>query len=154
MLGIFEGVDLILHLGDMGEATTLDQLEAVAPVLATRGADDPRSDPRMAPEQRVIEAGALAIGAVFDLTARRTGIRVEEGELLLPKGGALEAVRGLFGREVACVAFGSTHRPVIARHEDLLFVNPGSPTLPADGPGTVAVVDLDETGARARIVEV
>jgi uncharacterized protein len=41
--GVFEalaGVDLILHAGDVGELYVLDQLSAVAPVVAVHGNDD------------------------------------------------------------------------------------------------------------------
>ena len=69
VLDALRGVDLIIHLGDMGEAWVLDRLQEVAPVLATRGGDDPREDPRLAPGARVIEAGGLVAGALFDLAA-------------------------------------------------------------------------------------
>ena len=36
----FEGVDLILHAGDIVHPMLLDQLEAWAPVLAARGNND------------------------------------------------------------------------------------------------------------------
>ena len=36
----FSGVDLILHAGDIVLPTVLDQLEAIAPVLAARGNND------------------------------------------------------------------------------------------------------------------
>jgi predicted phosphodiesterase len=47
VLDAFRGVELILALGDMGEASVLDRLEAVAAVQGTRGLDDPERDPRL-----------------------------------------------------------------------------------------------------------
>src|SRR5262245_5520013 len=66
VLEAFRDVDLIVHLGDMGDGWVLDRLGTVAPVLATRGADDPASDERIH-LKRVIEAGGLKIGMLFDL---------------------------------------------------------------------------------------
>jgi len=37
----FEGVDLILHAGDIYRTSVLDDLEHIAPVLAASGDDDP-----------------------------------------------------------------------------------------------------------------
>src|SRR5579871_6624521 len=43
----FDGVDLILHAGDVGGPTILDALEALAPVRAVWGNTDAHSDPRL-----------------------------------------------------------------------------------------------------------
>ena len=39
-------------------------------------------------------------------------------------------------------------------NDGVLFVNPGSPTLPMQMPGTVAVLDLSKKVAAAKIVSV
>src|SRR5262245_31239718 len=104
----FAGVQLILHLGDCGDAGALDELVRHAQVLATRGGDDAAQDPRYA-DERVIEAGGLAIGALFDLA--RTGIGVGEGRLSPATGGSGEALAATFGRLVDVVLFAATHAP-------------------------------------------
>jgi hypothetical protein len=40
VLRVFEGVDLLLHAGDIGSAAILTELEAIAPVVAVRGNTD------------------------------------------------------------------------------------------------------------------
>jgi len=146
VLDAFRGLDLALHLGDMGDAAVLDRLETVAAaVLATRGRDDPAADPRLAPGARVIEAGGLVIGAVFDLAIAGLAA-LEEDRLTFPRGLSEETRRAVFGRPVDVVAFGATHRDLVAQHAGVLFVNPGSATLPArPGPGatgTAAILDV------------
>ncbi len=37
---IFDGVDLILHAGDVYQSSVLDELERIAPVLVALGDDD------------------------------------------------------------------------------------------------------------------
>jgi len=50
---VFEGVDLILHAGDVYLPSVLDEIEAIAPVLAAYGNGEelwrvkPDADPRM-----------------------------------------------------------------------------------------------------------
>jgi putative phosphoesterase len=152
VLECFRGVDLIVHLGDMGGGAVLDRLQTVAPVLATRGMDDPPDDPRIAPSTRVIEVGGLAIGALFDLG--RSGIAVmNEGRPTFAEASLDEVLRAAFGRPVDVVAFGGTHQELVAHREGVLFVNPGSPTLPAhaDGRKTVAVLEIRERVATVEI---
>lgn len=40
VLDVFQGVDLILHAGDVGELWVLDRLSAIAPVIAVHGNDE------------------------------------------------------------------------------------------------------------------
>jgi putative phosphoesterase len=157
VLETFRGVDLVLHLGDMGEAVLLDRLAGVAPVVATRGRDDPPDDPRIAPLARVIEVGDVAIGAVFDLTT--VGLAVLDGERLDLAGHlTAEAMHAAFGRRVDVVAFGATHRDQVAHYRGVLFVNPGSATLPArpvaGATGTVALLEIHAGVVTAEVVKV
>jgi uncharacterized protein len=157
VLETFRGVDLVLHLGDMGEAVLLDRLAGVAPVVATRGRDDPPDDPRIAPLARVIEVGDVAIGAVFDLTT--VGLAVLDGERLDLAGHlTAEAMHVAFGRRVDVVAFGATHRDQVAHYRGVLFVNPGSATLPArpvaGAIGTLALLEIHAGVVTAEVVKV
>jgi putative phosphoesterase len=155
VLDAFRNADLVIHLGDMGDAAVLDRLATVAAVVATRGRDDPREDHRIAPNSRVVEAGGLVIGAVFDLAAAGLGL-VEGDRLSFPAGLPDELLRRVFDRRVDVVAFGATHRDVIAHHGGVLLVNPGSATLPAPRGGaarrTAAVLEVRAGIATAEIV--
>ena len=127
VLDALRGVDLILHLGDAGDASVLDRLERVAPVVATRGRDDATTDPRIAPSVRLVEAGGLVVGALFDL--RDVGLATGDGDQLVFS--ADMSPDRVFGRAVDVIAFGGTHVALVAHHRGVLFVNPGSATLPA-----------------------
>lgn len=156
VLDALRGVDLILHLGDMGDAAVLDRLAGVAPVLATRGGHDPETDPRLVRGARVIATDRFALGAVFDL--KGIGLAVgEDGAPVLSPGAVVASLSRALERPVAVMAFAATHRPYHATHEGVVFVNPGSATLPADpgpsGLGTVALVDLRGPLPRAEIVQ-
>ena len=150
VLNALKDVDLILHLGDMGQVASLDRLAAIAPVLATRGQHAVGRDLRIFAGVRVLETGLHDVGALFDLAGAVPGIGADP-EIHISGQSTLEELDTLFGRRVRVVAYAMTHLPYVGEHADILFVNPGSPTLPAEGPGTVAVLDLREEAPRAEI---
>ena len=153
VLDALRGVDLILHLGDMGAVGALDRFASVAPVLATRGGHAVGEDPRIAPVARVVLVGRFAVGALFDLPAACPGFAVGDEGLTFPPGEAAPQLKRLFGRAVDVVAFAATHRPWLGQHQGVLYVNPGSPNLPSAGPGTVAILDLSRGGPDGAIRE-
>ena len=83
-LEALRGVDLILHLGDCGEASLLDRLGELAPVLATRGGDDPGEDSRIAPTRLLDRRSPHARG---DLRARQRAARGGQPEGAFVPGG-------------------------------------------------------------------
>jgi putative phosphoesterase len=151
---IFEAlhdVDLVIDLGHTGSPDNmcrgaLDRLEKIAPVLAVRdfyGGDEPILTPgegrRVDGLTRVIDVGGVRIGAVHNLE-REPGpaITSPPGELPVLDGIAVRDVLAQkFGGPVDVVAYGGTHRAASLLADDVLFVNPGSPTYPK-GPGRVA----------------
>lgn len=136
----FAGVDLILHLGDCGDARTLEQLHRIAPVIATRGGDDPTGDAHYA-QRRVVEAGGLTVGALFDLAS--IGIAIDGGRPAVDAATIGGILAGAFGRgHVDVVAFAATHQSWLGHCGGVLLVNPGSAALPAV-PGRTAVAILE-----------
>lgn len=106
--GIFEGVDFILHGGDIGPAAILHQLEAIAPVTAVLGnTDGPMAGIR---ETEFVRCGDLGVllhhivdpGHLSDSIVRRI-------ELNKPR----------------VVVFGHTHKPFSKTMGGVLFFNPG-----------------------------
>lgn len=119
----FAGVDLILHCGDISTAEALDDLEAIAPVQATRSAiDPPPDDKRIADGPRVVEAGGHRLVLAFNRPD--ASVAADEG--------------------VDLVVFGGTHAPSVETVDGVLWVNPGSPALAERT--SVAIVTLDANG--------
>ena len=153
-----EGVDLILHAGDIYSSDCLDWLELIAPVIAVEVAPAPViGDPRVA-ERRVIELEGHTIGLVHDLMLKGLTVEVVPGSIAakFPADRSLpDAVADFFGGPVDAVVFGHTHFAVAETHQGILFVNPGSPTLPKQirKLGTVAVMELTPEGRDAWIVD-
>ena len=101
---IFEGVDLILHAGDIGNPEVLEGLRTIAPVIAVRGNNDSGGWAKRIPEVQIANAGAVSIYMLHD---------VKE---LAPEA----------ARDFQVVVSGHSHRPSVATRNGVLFLNPGS----------------------------
>ena len=107
----FKGVDHILHAGDIGDQSVIEQLEQIAPVTAVSGNVDDD------------EQSGLSAEAVIELAGRRIAIRH-----ILYKGGKLTKEGRAFldrDRPDICV-FGHTHQPKTEWLGKTLLFNPGS----------------------------
>lgn len=109
-------VGLILHAGDIFAPAVLDQLGAVAPVLAVPGNGDNAAMRRALPRSRVVIVGDHHIGIVHG----------HEGA----GQNTPERARRTFAENpyVRCVVFGHSHQPLSRLHDDVILFNPGSPT--------------------------
>lgn len=146
------GVGLILHMGDVTSPRVLDVLETVAPVVAVRDFTEPvPRDPRLAVTTRVVEVEGKRIGVVHDIGWPGPRI-IADRTIELPADPPLsEVLWRKFGQTVDIVAFGHTHEEVIALHDGVWFVNPGSPTRPGlrhrwGELGTVGIMEVRDTG--------
>jgi uncharacterized protein len=107
VLAAFEGVDLILHAGDVGPDSILDELSAIAPVHAVRGNTDPIGNPRL-PEG-------------LELEINGTSVHVSHGHEIGAVPGRLLAA---YAADV--IVYGHTHRELITRVDRRVVVNPGA----------------------------
>lgn len=130
-----EGVELILHAGDVGGDDVLDELATIAPVQAVYGNTDAPGRPRLS------QAIVRTVGGVR--------IHVSHGHEL----GSPTPQRLLAAYPAEVLVYGHTHRPLIAHADGRLVINPG-----AAGPRrfdiepSVALLTIDGTGVDARIV--
>ena len=100
-----EGVDLILHAGDVCLVETLEELSAFAPVRAVRGNNDVGHWAEQLPNEEVVEVARRRLYLLHDLK-----------ELSLdPRA-----------RGFAAVLSGHSHRPRIDERDGVVFLNPGS----------------------------
>lgn len=152
IFAFFSGVDLILHAGDLHVLQVLDWLEEMAPVVGVRGnGDDGGSgrplvpeDPRLK-ETQVLHLEGLRIGMLHTLPWYL--------EYPHPLG---ESMVQRFGEPVDIIVYGDSHVAEIERREGILVINPGSPTLPNNltaRPGTVALLEVSQRQAEARILQ-
>ena len=148
---VFQGVDLILHAGDIYLLRVLDDLECIAPVMAARGDDDwggTLTDSRVQ-ERHVIELDGCTIWLSHK---RPESLRSLWWVDSIRQGNTAQGSNSTKIPDI--VVYGHEHRTVIERNGGILFVNPGSPTFLGyrRGLGTVAMLEIDSGEAEAHII--
>jgi uncharacterized protein len=111
-----EGVALILHAGDWTAPWVPELVEAVAPLAAVAGNNDPPEMVERFGRRQIVPVAGVRLGLVHgDLGP---GARTPD-----------RAAASFSPDEVEAVCFGHSHIPLMARLPDgRLLVNPGSPT--------------------------
>lgn len=121
-----KGVDQILHLGDVGKASILDELAKIAPVTAIRGNVDREGACAKLPETDVVLVEGQYIYMLHDLKMLH-----------------LDPAAGKF----AAVLYGHTHVPNFHTKKGVLYFNPGScGPRRFDLPVTIGILSLDKQG--------
>jgi putative phosphoesterase len=103
-----EGVELILHSGDVGGDSILDELALIAPVHAVRGNTDPPGDPRL-PESIEVRVGGVRI-------------HVSHGH----ETGAPTPEKLLARYDADVIVYGHTHEALVVKADGRWVVNPGA----------------------------
>jgi putative phosphoesterase len=103
-----QGVELILHAGDVGGPDILAELELIAPVQAVYGNTDPPDGAGLA-ERIDIEVGGVHL-------------HVSHGHEV----GSPTPARLAERYEAEVVIYGHTHRQLVTRIDERLFINPGA----------------------------
>ncbi len=152
---IFPDVDMIIHAGDLfnygprnpmpegfapGELVQeMNGLEI--PVVAVRGNCDSDVD------ESVVNFPVQSPFALVQLGSLR--IVVNHGDKLSDEDKVNLAKRWHANIFIS----GHTHRPKLAREGDVVFLNPGSPSLPKENP-TVALVEETDGEVEIKIIDV
>lgn len=128
-----QGVEMILHAGDVGDPRLLDELREIAPLRVVRGNVDHGGWAAALPATDVVEIEGHALYMLHD----RADLDLD------PVAAGLSAV-----------IYGHTHRPLIERRAGVLYLNPGSAgprrfRLPV----TVARLTVGADGLEAELVD-
>ncbi len=137
---LFEGVDSILHAGDVGRSSVLSDLEVLAPVQAVRGNVD-HGDTGSLPETLDLEI----LGVRIHITHYGCNER------------HLEPTYGDFLRSGATdlLLFGHTHESLLRRVEGVWVVNPGSAGRPRfRSRPSAAILRIQREGDSAPAVDI
>ena len=156
-----QGVDLILHAGDIYLPSCLDWLERIAPVYAVEMEADAhfKADSRVVNKSRVLHFEGHTIGLIHDLLVPGMDQEITGYSPLskhFPRDADLStALETVFDAAVDIVIFGHTHYAVVEEFQGILMVNPGSPSLPKQlrRLGQVAVLELEPAYKRAEVLE-
>jgi putative phosphoesterase len=100
-----QGVDLVIHAGDIGKPEVLDALKAIGPLVAIKGNNDIGAWAKPLPDSRLVQTANTKLFVIHN---------VKE----------LDCDPAAKGYEV--IISGHSHKPSIVTHDGVLFVNPGS----------------------------
>ena len=129
----FNGVDLIIHAGDIGEPNIIKALEKIAPTIAVRGNMD-------------YGRWAHPLAAIESIEFNQTHLVVLHDVYRLESGPNIVAPD--------VVISGHTHRPLQEENKGVLYINPGSAGYPKHGqPATVALLQINGHTLEARHIE-
>jgi uncharacterized protein len=127
------GCDYIIHGGDIGSAAILEQLSAMAPLIAVKGNNDRQAWAARLPETEMIRVGGVFIYVIHDISQ----LDIE------PHAAGVQVI-----------VSGHSHKPLIAQRGGILYVNPGScGPRRFKLPISVGEMLVDGTKVRARTLE-
>ncbi|KJU79379.1 phosphodiesterase [Ectopseudomonas oleovorans] len=131
-LATLQGVDHLIHAGDIGGPHILAELERIAPLSVVRGNNDQDSWADAIPERLTLRFGAIALHVLHDLTQ-------------------LDIDPAAQGIDV--VIAGHSHKPLHEKRNGVLYLNPGSAgprrfKLPIG----VGILHIEDDRARAELI--
>ena len=104
-LEVLQGVDLIIHAGDIGKREVIDALQDIAPVLAIKGNNDIGGWAHRFPETKLTKLGNTRLFVIHNVN---------------------ELACDPVARRYQVVVSGHSHKPSVSTRDGVLFVNPGS----------------------------
>jgi hypothetical protein len=125
---LLEGVDHVVHAGDVGSPQVLAALRALAPVTAVRGNCDLEAWANSLPARAEVELGGVSI-VVSHIPSRPMGGTYRGAGA---GGGTDAAAASAYTgdatpqRAPRVVVSGHTHRPATEERDGVLYLNPGS----------------------------
>ena len=128
---VLQGVDLIIHAGDIGKPEVLGALAKIAPIRAVRGNMDGHWAFGL-PQTEVVEAGDFLLYVLHDV------FRLD-----------IDPVAAGF----SAVISGHTHSATIENRKGVLYLNPGSAASFKSG-ATVALLRIRGNSLQAKVVEI
>jgi len=141
---VFQGVERIIHTGDLGSKEVYQKLVELAPVILVQGNHEPEQiDGALPDPSRIQLAGKRIL-----LSHRLLTISWEQFK------DGFSRLNALPFSPVDLVIFGHTHFPVWEQVQGIYFLNPGyAGSDPLEAKPTLALLELSPKSIRAKIIE-
>jgi putative phosphoesterase len=151
VVNAFQGVDLILHAGDVVTLPMLRHLEAIAPVDAVQGNMDMPGVRLSLPLKRVIQVEEHRIGLIH-------GHHVPNPDQVLSPpidlGAMHDYLLGEFQDEsVECIVYGHTHQAHLETYQGVIIMNPGSAVRGRGAQATVGILAVGQDGIQGELIK-
>jgi len=141
ILKCFQGVDMIIHAGDLADLSVLNKLRSICNnVKAVWGNMDPPDVRKELKEKEIIQVGDFKIGIMHG--SGRPDNLIEILSLEFKKD------------NVDIIIFGHSHSSLNEKRGDILFFNPGSPTDKIFSPyNSYGIIEINDK-IEARIIKI
>ena len=103
-LTALQGVELIVHAGDIGKLAVLEALREIAPVAAIRGNNDREQWAKKLPDVLKLQIGSVVLHVIHDVNDMKAEV----------------------DQSINAVVSGHSHKPSLIERDGTLFINPGS----------------------------
>ncbi len=125
--------DFIIHAGDIGKLSIIDELNGIAPIVAVRGNMDNENWAYQLKRTEIVEKNKILFCVIHDISRLDLDPAVSD---------------------IKVVISGHSHRPSIGTHKGVLYINPGSagPRRP-NRPVSVALLRVSGKSLDAQIVK-
>ncbi len=136
-----QGVDMIIHAGDMVDLSVVEQLKSICPnVRAVSGNMDPALVKKTFPEKDIIEISGHRIGLIH-------GVGHPDN--------LINWVGNVFKKDkVDIIIFGHSHNGLNLLKDGVLYFNPGSPTdMVFASDNTCGIIEINGT-VKAKLVKI
>ncbi len=156
VLQALNGVDIILHVGDICHLSVLQQLEPIAQTYAVFGERDGAQVKQFLQAKQRLEFENRAVGLVHGYHAWEGGLATRLS-YRLSRRKRLTALCNAVLREftdVDAIVFGHSHEPYIKMHGGVLLFNPGSVVPRNRSNGTMGILDISVHAIKGRIVPI
>ena len=144
LLRQIEGVDAILHAGDIVSASVLKMLRSIAPTTAVAGNSDPPDVASTLADREIIQLEGRTIGLKHGHQPHGVQSHYIGQPYDAPEMEVFFQLMSAQLPEAEIIVFGHFHRPVIRQWRDILFINPGAVASPR-GEQSFAMLDLSDT---------
>ncbi|AKA68972.1 metallophosphoesterase family protein [Clostridium scatologenes] len=134
VLEILKGCDLIIHAGDVVDPNILKELKKIAPVTAVRGNCDKSNFAYELNETEIVEVQNRLIYVLHD---------IDMLDIDLQAAG------------IDVVISGHSHKPLKLKHNNVLFLNPGSAgPKRLNLPISMAILNIDNNNIDSELITI
>ncbi len=139
VFSVFKNVDMILHAGDLVSFDVVNELEKIAPIKCSQGNMDRVYGVKL-PKNVVFEAEGFKIG-------------LNHGEVY-PRGDTQQLKYIAMEMGVEILITGHTHWPFINKVDNILLLNPGSPTVPRLSDPSVMLLKIENKKIDVEMIKI
>ena len=147
VFNLFQDVDCILHAGDLHTLDIVDELSELAPTYVSRGNGDAGLKDQRLQDSWLLDFSGITIGMIHRFPSPECKTSED----------IFRYVDRHFDQRPKVLVYGHTHLEGMFHVEDMLCVNPGSPTLPRNQSlrfGTIGLLEIHEEHIESTIFQI